>query len=174
MTHSPSPIVRFAMENGALLAAYFILKFAVTVFSLDYTWFTAINALMMIGIPIIIYRLVKRFRDEQFQSFSFSQGFAAAFMLLFFASLPEALCQYLYIEFINPQYIETQLQQVSQALETFNEAKNSQTINELLTAFDQAQTPSSIQMAFQTIFNNLYLGSLIAIVIGFITKRNPQ
>lgn len=162
------------MENGALLAAYFILKFAVTVFSLDYTWLTAVNALMMIATPFIIYRLVKRFRDQQFEAFSFSQGFAAAFLLLFFASLPEALCQYLYIEFINPLYIETQLLQVSQTLEAFNQAKDNQAISEMITALNDAPVPSSIHAAFQTIFSNLYLGGLIAIVVGFITKRNPQ
>ncbi|MEG1586448.1 MAG: DUF4199 domain-containing protein [Bacteroidales bacterium] len=173
MTEEKNKINRFAMEYGLILSAYFILKFGATVFSTRFTLLSIPAWGMLLGIPFVLYWMLRIFRNRQNGGYiEFGKAWSISMLLIFFASLPEALVQYCYFEFINPAYIQEQITHLSATIETMGDLKESPAIAELINNYKTASTPSAIQMAFQGIFNNLFFGGLLSLAVAAVIKRN--
>ncbi|MEG2181075.1 MAG: DUF4199 domain-containing protein [Bacteroidales bacterium] len=172
MTEERNKLNHFAMEYGLLLGAYFILKFGITVISSKILVLSILSWILLIGIPFVIYWMLRNFRDRQNAGvLEFGKAWSLSMLLIFFASLPEALAQYAYFQFINPAYIHEQISQITTALESLSDLKESPAMNELINNYKSAAAPSPIQMAFQGIFNNLFFGGLISLAIAAVVKR---
>ncbi|MGL4292471.1 MAG: DUF4199 domain-containing protein [Bacteroidales bacterium] len=160
------------MEYGIILGAYFIVKFGFTVLSSKIPFLSLFSWVLLFGTPFVIFYILRNFRDKRNNGFlEFSKAWSLSLLLIFFASLPEALGQYIYFQFINPSYIVDQISQLSQTLESLGEIKNNTAINELINNYKNATPPSAIQMVFQGIFNNLFFGGLLSLIVAAIVKR---
>lgn len=162
------------MEYGLILSAYFILKFGITVLSSKFLFLSFLSWTLLIGIPFVLFWMLRKFRDQRNEGFiEFGKAWSISMLLIFFASLPEALAQYAYFQFINPAYIHDQISVITTQLESLAELKDSPAMNDLINNYKNAAAPSPIQMAFQGIFNNLFFGGIISLAIALIVKRNP-
>lgn len=172
MTVERNKLTHFAMEYGLILGAYFILKFAVTVMSSKIMAFSILSWTLLVGIPFVLFWMLRKYRDGQNNGvLEFSRAWSLGMLLIFFASLPEALAQYAYFDFINPAYIHEQIAQVTSVLESLSEVKENTAVNELINNYKTATAPTPIQMAFQGIFNNLFFGGLISLAVAALVKR---
>ncbi len=171
MIKKESNIIPFAMEYGAVLSLFLISKFGITVLSSTYLLLNILNIVMICMIPWIVYKYVKKYRTEYAsEDFSFSHAFSVAFMIIVFASLPESLVQFVYFQFVNPDFISSQMSSVTDMLTKLNETENSGTLSQLANTFSEAAIPSPSQMVFQNIFNNLYVGGIISLLVAQFTK----
>ena len=163
----------FAMEYGLILAIYFIIIFSFTVISFQIDFFKYIRGPLTFLLPFIVYWMIKYFRDKQNEgAISFGEAWSIGILLFFFASLPEALCQFVYYKYINPEYIYNVIEQASTMLNAIPESNNNEIIHTYIETFKNSQTPSAIQMAVQGIFNNIFFGGFISLVVALIVKRN--
>lgn len=173
MTEERNRITRFAMEYGLYLSAYFILKFGVTVMTMQAPFLAFISWVLLIGVPFVLFWMLRNFRDTcNDRHIDFSRAWSLSMLLIFFASLPEALTQYIYFQMINPSYIQDQITQLTQSLESISNDKSNALINDLITNYKNTDVPSAIQMAFQGIFNNLFFGGIVSLIVAAIVKRN--
>ncbi len=171
MIKKESNIIPFAMEYGAVLSLFLIVKFGISVLSSTYLLLNILNIVMICMIPWIVYKYVKRYKSEYAEAdFSFTHAFSVAFMIVIFASLPESLVQFIYFQFINPDFISTQMNSVTDMLTSINKAENSNTLSQLVDTFAEAPIPTAGEMVFQNIFNNIYIGAIISIFIAQLTK----
>ena len=107
------------MEYGLVLGVYFILKFIISVSSLHTPLLSIAEWVLMLGIPFLLYGLLRFFRDRQNGGIlEFGNAWSLGMMLIFFASLPEALSQYIYCDLINPTYISDKITFTTQALDS--------------------------------------------------------
>ena len=175
MDNEKSKVMHFAMEYGLFLGIYFIFKFIISVASPGMLLLSSLSWAMTVGIPFVIFWMLKKYRDNYNEGFiEYGKAWSLAFFLLFFASLPEALAQFIYFQWINPTYIAEQFSNIMTAVEEVNNVKSSPFIEELLTAYSNSKTPTAIQMAVQGIFYNILLGSIISLVIAAFVKRKPN
>lgn len=173
MTDERNKPSHFAMEYGLILGAYFILKFAVTVLSSKVIILSILSWILLIGIPFVIYWMLRRYRDRQNDGYiEFGRAWSLGLLLIFFASLPEALAQFAYFQYINPSYIHEQITQISTALDSLGDMKENPALTDLISKYKETAAPAPIQMAFQGIFNNLFFGSLITLAVAAIVKRS--
>ncbi len=175
MIKKESNIIPFAMEYGAVLSLFLISKFGITVLSSTYLLLNILNIAMICMIPWIIYKNVKKYRSEYAGAeFTFSHAFSVAFMIIVFASLPESLSQFIYFQFINPDFISSQMNSVTDMLSKINETEKSGTLTQLVNTFTEAPIPTPAEMVFQNIFNNLYIGAIISLLIAQFTKSKKN
>ncbi|MEG1617809.1 MAG: DUF4199 domain-containing protein [Bacteroidales bacterium] len=175
MTNDKNKTIRFAMQFGLYLGLYMILKFATFVLSANSPFFSYISLALLTGAPFLLFWMLRTFRDQQNEGvLSFANAWNLSILLIFFASLIEAITQYVYFQFINPEFISTQIAQATQVLETLNETQQSGQVHELVESFKKADIPSPIQMAVQGIFNNIFVGSIAALIVAAAVKRNPN
>lgn len=161
------------MEFGLILGIYFILKFALTVLSSKIIILSIFSWILLVGIPFVIYSMLRYYRDRLNGGYiEFARAWNLGMLLIFFASLPEALSQFIYFEYINPTYIHDQVTQLSTALETLQNVQESPALGELINQYKETAIPAPIQMAFQGIFNNLFFGGLISLVVAAVVKRS--
>lgn len=173
MIEENNRLVRFAMQYGLILTAFFILKFVISVFSIQQPLFGLVGWIMIMCIPLILFAMLRYYREQySFHKISYRQAWSLSMLLLFFASLPEALVQYGYFQFINPDYISDSLNTVISTLENMPELKDNNIANNLIDTYKQTDTPSAIQMAFQTIFNNLFFGGFLSFILAALVKKN--
>ncbi|MDO5570672.1 MAG: DUF4199 domain-containing protein [Bacteroidales bacterium] len=164
--------IHYAMENGLILALYFLIKFAFTYFSLPYPALNIIALILSFGIPFVLYWMVRKFRDNENESkITFGEGWSLSLLIMAFASLPEALAMYFFYQYIDPQYIATIVNQSSKLLDTMQQSDPSQYITQFSDMFKNNDIPSSAQMAVQGIFNNIFFGSILSLIVAFFVKK---
>ena len=174
MPYSRNKLVYFAMEYGLLLSAYFAVKFFVSTLMLHSPMVFLVMAwILVIGIPIVIYWFMRLYRDRHCGGFiSYGQAWVLGFYLVCFASLPEALVEYVYCQYISPDYIFNQITQMKTMLAAIPELKDSVQGQQLLEAYEAAATPTPIQAAFQGIYNNMVLGAITSVVLAAMVRRS--
>ena len=102
-------IVQFAMEAGAYMGLYFVVKFIFAVLSLNYPFCNVVSTIMLLFVPLVVFFMMRRFSNQNEGGSYFSQLWMMGILLFFFASLISGLAQYIYYVYINPEYIKSQL-----------------------------------------------------------------
>lgn len=102
-------IVQFAMEAGAYMGLYFVVKFIFAVLSLNYPFCNVVSTIMLLFVPLVVFFMMRKFSNQNEGGSYFSQLWMMGILLFFFASLISGLAQYIYYVYINPEYIKSQL-----------------------------------------------------------------
>jgi hypothetical protein len=167
--------IYYAMEYGLVLAFYFIIKFACTYLSLQYPFLNVIALFLNFAIPFLLFWMVRKFREEHNGGrMLFSEGWSLSLLIIAFASLPEALIMYVFYQFIDPEYISNIVNQSSDMLSTLEQNNPNQYISQFNDMFKKQDIPSASQMAIQGIFNNIFFGSIVSIIVAFFVKKDNE
>lgn len=113
-------IVQFAMEAGAYMGLYFVVKFIFAVLSLNYPFCNVVSTIMLLFVPLVVFFMMRKFSNQNEGGSYFSQLWMMGILLFFFASLISGLAQYIYYVYINPEYIKSQLSAAVTLLESLN------------------------------------------------------
>lgn len=90
-------IVQFAMEAGAYMGLYFVVKFIFAVLSLNYPFCNVVSTIMLLFVPLVVFFMMRRFSNQNEGGSYFSQLWMMGILLFFFASLISGLAQYIYL-----------------------------------------------------------------------------
>ena len=135
-------IVQFAMEAGAYMGLYFVVKFIFAVLSLNYPFCNVVSTILwMMGI-----------------------------LLFFFASLISGLAQYIYYVYINPEYIKSQLSAAVTLLESLNMTSDPSLLEAVKTGLEQGNIPSPMAVVIQQMWVNVFFGSLLSAVMAWLVS----
>lgn len=80
-------IVQFAMEAGAYMGLYFVVKFIFAVLSLNYPFCNVVSTIMLLFVPLVVFFMMRRFSNQNEGGSYFSQLWMMGILLFFFASL---------------------------------------------------------------------------------------
>ena len=162
-------IARYAMEYGVYFGIYLIVKFALTTFSLNNFVANFVSEVLLIAIPFILY-----YKKQDGGNVRFSHLWMFGIFLFFFASLLSGVAEYVYYRYINPTYIEMQMAAVLDLIEKMTQAQDSEMLQVMRDGLAKGGAPSPIEMVFQTIWANVFFGSLLSIIIALIVSRKKK
>ena len=95
-------ILQTSMTLGTYLGVYMILVYAFMALSVRYTALTLISMPLMLGIPVIAFFLIKRFRDANCMPFfPFPISWMLTILMFLFATMLSCMAAYLYLRFID-------------------------------------------------------------------------
>lgn len=66
-------IVQFAMEAGAYMGLYFVVKFIFAVLSLNYPFCNVVSTIMLLFVPLVVFFMMRRFSNQNEGGSYFSQ-----------------------------------------------------------------------------------------------------
>lgn len=84
-------IVQFAMEAGAYMGLYFVVKFIFAVLSLNYPFCNVVSTIMLLFVPLVVFFMMRRFSNQNEGGSYFSQ----LWVNVFFGSLLSAVMAWL-------------------------------------------------------------------------------
>ena len=95
-------LFQVSMTLGTYLGLYIILAYALTALSVKYAAFSLIAMPLFLGIPVIAFFLIKRFRDTNCKPFfPFPISWMLTVLTFLFATMLSCMVAYLYLRFID-------------------------------------------------------------------------
>ena len=95
-------LMQVSMTLGTYLGLYIILVYALTALSVKYSILSFFAASLMLGIPVIAYFLIRRFRDTNCKPFfPFPVSWIISILTFLFATMLSCTAAYLYLRFID-------------------------------------------------------------------------
>lgn len=79
-------------------------------------------------------------------------------MLFFFASLICSVAEYIYYQYINPQYIAELFNRAFALIKEMDVLSDTISLEEMSKALEEGSSPTSLQMVMQSIWSNVFLG----------------
>ena len=162
-------IYTYSMEYAIYLGLLLIVKMLVSSLDKESVFVTTLLMLFLMVVPVAGYILTKRFRDVSGYS-SFSQIFLFGVLMYFFASLLSGIFDYVYYQYLNPQFFQEQLSDVNKLL---GEMVNAGMItDEEFAAQLEAEKPSSpIEVVYQGIWGMIMMGAIYSLFLALILRK---
>lgn len=198
MSNQEQPtMINCAMNMGAVVGIYYIVKFCLFPLSLHSTMAAMFFLGLTMVVPYLIYTLTKRYRDQYLDGYiDFVPAWSFAVLTMGFGSLLVAVAHYIYFAFIDggamlnafTQSIE-QLQEMFALMATTSEGapeatspntlaqsqEMEQSINDYITLMQQtahqlqAMTPIEITMGMLS--NNFSWSIILSLPVAIIVKK---
>lgn len=162
------------MEGGVWLGLYLIVRFVFTVASMYSVLSNVLALALFAGTPFVLYRIMLVYhRNNGYISF-FSLLWMMGIMLFFFASLISCIPEYIFYEFINPEYVTELFSNTFVMLDEMNLLEGNASVESLRKALDEGGAPDSMQMILQSIWSNVFFGSLLSMVVAPFVLRKKR
>ena len=177
-------ILQTSMTLGTYLGAYIILAYLAMVLTVKYAAVSLIAVPLMIGIPVVAYFLIRRFRDStKALFFPFPVSWMLSILTFLFATVLSCMVAYLYLRYIDNGALAAglmaRMEVMMQSMETVTAAMTDpaqvEQYNKTMELMQQTITwfcslPASA-VTKQLIQSSLMWGNIISLIIGIITAK---
>ena len=169
-------LIQAAMSLGTHLGAYVILVYLSVALSVKYSGITFITIPLMLGVPVIAYRLVSHFRDEnKMPFFPFPISWIITFLMFLFSTVLSCMVAYLYLRFIDHGAFSANVMTHMEAISTMTDPVQIEHMNNYIEFMRQNVTwfcslPAS-GLTKQLIQQSLMWGNILSIIIALITAK---
>jgi hypothetical protein len=159
--------VKHAMVNGLMLGGFWVIKYILFIGGTAISWLGVVNVALSPLTIFFTYILTKAYKILLGGQISFKQAFGHILLLYFFASLIEALPQYIFFRYIaSPEYMQTMIEQAAAILKSISVEKAMEQ-----DVIDQFSALTPINLTFQGILTNVFYGIILGIPIAGIICR---
>lgn len=161
----------YAMQYGTYMGIYWILKFIFFPMGLNDNLLGRIFVILTLGVPVLGYVYVRRFRDRYCEGYiSFFKAFAFCFLMYMFASILTAVAHYIYFQYIDNGFMirsfELSLQQAEKV------KYMAPLVERMSAALDVLPQLSPIRLTLELILQNiLYAGLLVSFPTALLVMR---
>ncbi len=167
-------LLQYSMQAGVWLGLYLIVRFVCSVASVYSPMLNLIAMILFVGTPFVLYYLMAKYHRANDNISTFSLMWMMGIMLFSFASLICAVPEYIFYEYINPDYIANTMQQSMALIKEMDLIKDDMLMQELEKMSTSEALPSSIQMIMSSLWSNIFFGSLLSIVVAIFVVRSKK
>lgn len=165
-----STIVRYGVIYGLVGFLIFvigvltgILDFSSVMSSILFTF-----ASIALGVTIFVVGL-KAYRTENGGFLTFGEAFKAAFGILIIGMVISVVGQYIYTNFIDPDFYDTMADQMQEMLEKFNAPEA-----QIQESIEQIRNSNSISGILRGLLSGTMMMTIIALIVAAIMKKQPD
>ncbi len=167
-------LLMYAMEGGVWLGLYLLARFVCGIAGMYSPLFNTVAMLLFIGTPVMLYYVLMRFHKQSGHLSGFGMLWMMGIMLFFFASLISCIPEYIFYQYISPDYIANAATQSLKMIEEMGVMEDSVTLEEMRKMLSADALPSAMQMVMSTMWANVFFGSLLSIVVAPIVLRKKK
>ncbi len=164
---------QYAMEYGLYFGLILIIKFVLTSFSQTSSILNMLSMALVVAVPIVVYFLVKSYRDKT-GTVIFGKLWFFGIALYFYSALISGIFEYLYYQYINPEYLYTMQESISTLAKELLSANNTQSLEDLDALIGENGIMSSIQIVYNGILGMLMLGSIYSLILALLLRRSQE
>lgn len=168
-------LLMYSMEGGVWLGLYLILCFACNVGAFYVAGLSIVALLLYVAVPYVLYRIILRYhRNSHIVNF-FSVNWMIGVLLFIFASLISAIPEYVFYQYIDPQYLSAVVEDTLAQLDTLGWMQEDEAMAEVRKMSDEGTLPSTIQMTISQMWSKMFIGSLLSIVVSpFVVRKKKK
>lgn len=177
-------IMQVSMTLGTYLGLYIILVYALSALSVKYMALSLISMPLILGIPVVAYLLIRRFRDTNCKPFfPFPVSWILTILTFLFATMLSCIAAYLYLRFIdNGAFAACIMERLNEymlasdsVVQTMTDQAQIEQYNATMDLFKQTVTwfcslPAS-GMTKQILQSSLMWGNILSLIIALITAK---
>lgn len=177
-------ILQVSMTLGTYLGLYIILVYALSALSVKYMALSLISMPLILGIPVVAYLLIRRFRDTNCKPFfPFPVSWILTILTFLFATMLSCIAAYLYLRFIdNGAFAACIMERLNEymlasdsVVQTMTDQAQIEQYNATMDLFKQTVTwfcslPAS-GMTKQILQSSLMWGNILSLIIALITAK---
>ena len=177
-------ILQTSMTLGTYLGAYIILAYLAMVLTVKYAAVSLLAVPLLIGIPVVAYFLIRRFRDStKAPFFPFPVSWMLSILTFLFATVLSCMVAYLYLRFIDhgalaaglTARMDMMLQSSEAMTAAMTDPAQIEQYNKTMELMQQTiawfcSLPASA-MTKQLIQSSLMWGNIISLIIGLLTAK---
>ena len=177
-------ILQSSMTLGTYLGAYIILTYLATLLTVKHAALSLLSIPMFIGIPVVAFFLIRRFRDStKAPFFPFPVSWMLSILTFLFATVLSCMAAYLYLRFLDHGALAAGLtarmdlmMQSSEAMTAaMTDPAQIEQYNKTMELMQQTiawfcSLPASA-MTKQLIQSSLMWGNIISLIIGLLTAK---
>ncbi|MEG2573439.1 MAG: DUF4199 domain-containing protein [Bacteroides sp.] len=175
MTENRNYLQKYAMQFGAYLGIYYILKFFLFPMGLTVPFLQLIFLVLTIAVPFLAYYYGRKYRNKVCGgSINFMQAWMFMVFMYMFASLLAAVAHYIYFQFIDQGFLVNAYTGMIQDMKRMNLPGVTASLNQFEESLKIIGALSPIELTMQLISLNIFYGSLLAIPTALILmKKKP-
>lgn len=164
----------YTRQDGFIMGLIWIASFACLV---NFTTNIALSLLfdiIIIAIPVVMYFMVRRYRDKIINStLSFRRGFAYSMFVCMYAMLLLCAAQWVYFQFMDNGFFFGSLQELFNSKQYADLLNVSNIpINEMNAAINDMMVARPIDIAFSWLGSSLWMSILMSLGIGLVTRKS--
>ena len=177
-------ILQTSMTLGTYLGAYIILAYLVTLLTIKYPAMTLLALPLFLGIPVVAFILVRRFRDStQVPYFPFPISWIISILTFLFATVLSCMAAYLYLRFLDhgalaaglTERMNLLMQSSQEMTAAMTDPAQAEQYNRTMELMQQTiawfcSLPAS-GMTKQLIQSSLMWGNIISLAVGLLTAK---
>jgi hypothetical protein len=164
----------YGMEGGVWLGLYLIVRFFCGVAGTYISLLNTVAMLLFIATPFVVYRIMLQYHKHNGYVSGFSLLWMMGIMLFFFASLISCVPEYIFYQYISPDYIANAAAESVKLIEQMGVIENSATLDEMRQMLQGEALPTSMQMVMSSMWSNVFFGSLLSIVVAPFVLRSKN
>lgn len=163
------------MRYGTGMGLLWAFKFMLFPLGLRIPFLQLLFIVLTIGVPIVGYIFAKRYRERYCEgSLTFSRAYLFIIFMYLFASLLVAVVHYIYFRYIDGGFvIDTYRQMWNQVKESMG-TELMPALQQYDEALDLIAGLTPIELTFQLISNNIFVGMLMAIPTALLVMRKKK
>ena len=177
-------LLQTAMTLGTYLGLYMILVYVFTALSIKYMALSLVSLPLMLGVPVVAFFLIKRFRDENCKPFfPFPVSWMLTILMFLFATALSCMAAYLYLRFIDNgafsaimmERLNAYVQASDLMAQNMTDAAQIEQYNQTMEQFKQYFTwlcsQPADQLTKQLLQSALVWSNLLSLIIGIIASK---
>lgn len=161
-----SDVISQAMYYGLFLGVLETIKFIFSVNGTGNNIFGIAYFLCVLVTPVLAFVFAKRFSQGTIlEKVKFGNIYSFTIFLFFFSAMILGVSQYIYMQFINPEFLSTTM---SKGIDLF---KDTEFISDYKEMIETQGTPSAIQYIMSNIYMSMLYGAIIGLPVAFIVSK---
>lgn len=125
---------------------------------------------LMAGVPVVIYKFLRRSYVAEYGTTRFSALWMQGIVTFFCGSLILALVSFVFMRWIEPDYIESVMRQVVEVYGGASWPQGREAADVLQHALDAGLVPRAIQVSMELLWTGVFTGSILSIVVSLIVQ----
>ncbi|MFI3239720.1 MAG: DUF4199 domain-containing protein [Bacteroidales bacterium] len=163
-------IYKSAANDGLIFGGYLTAIFISYVLASVNVMFAWVLNLLILAIPYVTYRFIRRCNKGRFNCMSISEMWMYGMLLYIYGALICGIVTFAYIRFIEPNLITNQLQMALDIYKSVDELKDSEFVAVVEQGIEQGLVPSAIDFVIQMMWVTSFFGSVLSLIIALIIR----
>ena len=186
MNNEQPTMMNCAMNFGVVVGVYYIVKFSLFPLSLHSTMAALLFLGLTLVVPVLVYRLVKRYRNQYCGGrIEFASAFAFSMLIMAFGSLLASVAHYAYFAFIDGGAMVGALVQSLEQLQGVDLGAMEGVTDEAVAQYnvyvglmqqtvEQVRAMSPIDMTIGMLSNNVSWSVVLSLPVALIVSARRQ
>lgn len=170
MATEQKSVYRRGADDGLFFGIYLIIMFFASAFSMAVPFAGLLSIILLLGVPFLIYRFLRRSYVNDNGTTQFSALWVQGITTFFCGSLISGIVAFIYMRWINPDFILSQVQALIDVYMTTDWVEGKEIAEVLKKMIANNMLPTPINIVIESIWLAVFTGSILSMILSIVVQ----